>query len=62
MTDMTMQNSEQATPQQGWLYLTGSGDDVQQHGPFDLDAMKGAFYTVLEARKETVLAALQLAS
>lgn len=49
MADMSIENSQQATQQQGWLYLTGSGDDVQQHGPFDLEAMKGALCTMLEA-------------
>jgi hypothetical protein len=36
------ENSQQhVPPDQGWLYLTGSGEDVQQHGPFDVETMKG---------------------
>lgn len=42
---MSTENSQQAARQQhGWLYLTGSGDDVQQHGPFDVDSMKRALH------------------
>lgn len=37
---MNADNTQQASGR-GWLYLTGSGDDVQQHGPFDVEAMKG---------------------